>query len=75
MVETLKDIKIILFTVLATNQYVLITDLVHHVKYTFGEDGTDKFLIDMIRDSGYCFEILKKYNKPLVMNEKDHAAF
>ena len=35
LAQTLKNIKIILFEAMATNQYVLMNDIVSHKKVTF----------------------------------------
>ena len=45
-------------------------------KIYFGEDVFNKFLHDMIKESGYCSKVIKtEFNKPLVMTEKDHEGF
>ena len=75
MEQTLKNIKIILFAVMATNYYAQMSDS-KLCKTYFGEDSIDVFLNDRIKESEYCPEVIEtEFNKPLALTEKDHEDF
>ena len=41
-------------------------------KQTFRQESIDKFLIDIIKESEYCFRVIEaEFNKHLVMIKKD----
>ena len=41
-----------------------------------GEEGVDKFISNMIEESKYCIEVIKKhFNKEFVMTKEDHEDF
>ena len=51
MVQTMKNVKIILFAVMAPNKYVLITIFVGLKNLTFGEDAIRKFIDCIMNES------------------------
>ena len=45
-------------------------------KTYLGEDAIDKFLNDLIKESEHCSKVIgTKFNKPLIMSEKDNEDF
>ena len=45
-------------------------------KTYFGEDAINKFLKDMVTDSGYCPKVIKtQFDKPRVITDKYHGDF
>ena len=71
MIQTLKDVKIILISVLGT-----IERFSAPYKTYFGEDAINKFLKDMVTDSGYCPKVIKtQFDKPRVITDKYHGDF
>ena len=71
MIQTLKDITIIFVAVLATNERSS-----RPYKTYFDEGAIDKFLSDMVKDSGYCSKVIKtQFDKPRVITDKYHGDF